>query len=80
MALGTLRWLGAGDTPLSVATGAPATLDEPGRHDRRPGAPPRRRRRRRAQDRRPSRGRRCTQRLVLANLFDTAVDAAARRP
>jgi hypothetical protein len=30
MVLGTLRWLGAGDAPLAVATGTPATLDEPG--------------------------------------------------
>jgi hypothetical protein len=30
MVLGTLRWLGAGDAPLVVETGAPATIEEPG--------------------------------------------------
>jgi hypothetical protein len=30
MVLGTLRWLGAGDAPLAVATGAPAALDQAG--------------------------------------------------
>jgi hypothetical protein len=89
LVLGTLRWLGAGDAPLAVATGAPAALDEAGGTTDDPAL-------RLAGDavvalrtgvHRVVVGTR--ERLVLANLFDdresdvgrtTAVTQAATRP